>query len=145
WRGDTLNFTRKGILSRTYVAHGDPSKVNDNFGFAVAHVEPGDEASKGLPYVVFDFLHCWRAGDFPPDEDGVRLINYTEVQHEIEAFIERWGIDILTFDQFNSVQIIGNLKAWVQTNGLPKRTEVWERTATAPSNWREAETFKAAL
>ena len=146
FRGEPLRMADGGPLSIYYAAHGDPAKVNDNFGFAIAHTVPptGDEDAQ-FPHVVVDVVKSWRSEDFDLDEDGVRKIDYTIVQADIERMIEKFKIDHLTFDQFNSVQIIGNLNAFVRKRGFPKRIQVYERTATAGSNWREAEVFKAAL
>jgi len=148
FRGETLMMNKQGPLSIYYAAHGDPAKINDNFGFAIAHTVPPDPA-KGedpqFPHVVFDVIKSWRAEDFEVDEDGVRKIDYTIVQEQIENYIQKFKIDHLTFDQFNSVQIIGNLNAFVREKGFPKRIQVYERTATKQTNWREAEVFKAAL
>lgn len=138
-------MAERGPLSVYYAAHGDPAKINDNFGFAIGHALPATEETFGLPRVKFDLIRSWRAQDFEPDQDGVRKIDYPMVQTEIERYIERFTIDHLTFDQFNSIQMIGNLNTFVQQRGFPKRIQIYERTATANSNWREAETMKAAL
>ena len=146
FRGEPLRMADGGPLSIYYAAHGDPAKVNDNFGFAIAHTVPptGDEDPQ-FPHVVVDVVKSWRSEDFDLDEDGVRKIDYTIVQADIERMIEKFKIDHLTFDQFNSVMMIGNLNAFVRQRGFPKRIQVYERTATKGSNWREAEVFKAAL
>lgn len=140
YKGRTLTMTLRGPLTIYYAGHGDPAKVNDNFGFAIAHTEPGDESTGGLPHVVFDVLASWKASDF---ED--HLIDYSAVQDQIENYISRFTIDHLTFDQFNSVQMIGRLNEYVKNTGFPKSISIYERTATHNSNWREAETFKAAV
>lgn len=138
--GNPMRMTQRGPLTNYYAAHGDPAKVGDNFGFAIAHTEPGDESTYGLPYVVFDVLHAWRPNDF---EDN--SIDYGVVQTGIERYIERFTIEHLTFDQWNSVFVIGRLNEYVRDHGFTKSISIYERTATAQSNWREAETFKAAL
>lgn len=141
WKGKPLLMTTGGPLSVTYAAHGDPSKVGDNFGFAIAHTEPGDESTHGIPHVVFDVLKAWRPSDF---DDG--QIDYLLIQEELqEKYIRRFRPSVLTFDQFNSVHTIGLLNKYVRDHGFPKQIRIYERTATHTSNWREAEMFKAAL
>ena len=144
WRGNNRMSTG-APLTRFVAMHGDPAKINDNFGFVVGHVEEPDEDSEGVPHVVFDIVKAWRASDFDEDEDGLRLIDYDQIQHQIERFITMYRPDVVSFDQFGSVHMIGNLKKFVRKKRFPKRINVYERTATRSSNWIEAETFKAAL
>src|SRR5207245_1480273 len=51
----------------------------------------------------------------------------------------------VTFDQFNSIGTIQNLNRWISRHQFPKRIVAYERTATAPLNWKTYETFKTAL
>lgn len=138
--GIPRRMNQRGPLTTYYAAHGDPAKVGDNFGFAIAHTEPGDESTYGLPYVVFDVLHAWKPSDF---ED--HSIDYGVVQMGLERYIKRFTIEHLTFDQWNSIMVIGRLNEFVKDHGFTKSISIYERTATAQTNWREAETFKAAL
>lgn len=140
WRGQQLRMQTRAPLSMTLKAHGDPSKVNDNFGWAIAHTEAGDESTRGLPYVVFDVLHHWRPGDFPN-----HTIDYLAVLDDIKAYIKDFAPDEITFDQFNSVMPIGLLQQYVIEERIPKRISIFEKTATRPLNWKRAEIFKAAL
>lgn len=141
YRGQQLRIQTAGPLSQTYKAHGDPSKVNDNFGWAIAHTEPGDESTMGLPHVVFDVLHHWRPIDF---ED--HTIDYVEVLGDIqEHYVKPFAPDEITFDQFNSVMPIGLLQRYVIEERIPKRISIFEKTATRQLNWKRAEIFKAAL
>ena len=140
YKGTPLVIQTRGPLSITYKAHGDPSKVNDNFGFAIAHVEPGETKTHNLPHVVFDVIHHWRPQDFDD-----HTIDYLIIEEQMERYLDAFAMDELTFDQFNSVMTIGSLNRYVQETGFPKRITIYEKTATRPLNWRRCEVFKAAL
>lgn len=144
WGDRLLTMQVAGKLSYTYVVHGDPSKSGANFGFAIAHLEGPDV--RGLNHVVFDLVKAWRPQDFEPDEEGdIPQVDYIAIGEEIEGYISAFYPDQVTFDQWNSVQTIQRLKLYVHRTPLPKRCEVYERTATYEENWRVAETFKSAL
>lgn len=138
WEGRTLHMQEQGILSRSYVAHGDPSKSGANFGFAIAHTEGPDD--EGLYHVVFDKIHAWHPSDY---EDS--RIDYIAIEKEIIDFGKAFMPSDLTFDQFNSAGMIQRIQRALNAMRLPKRVSVYERTATAPINWKMAETFKTAL
>lgn len=138
WRGETLAMQSTGILARTYVMHGDPSKSGDGFGLAIAHSEGPDD--NGHTHVVFDLLHAWEPHNF---EAGI--IDYIQVQDELQAYLRAFMPSTVTFDQFGSVGLIQRLNAYVAKSGLPKRIAVSEFTATRKRNWQMAETFKTAL
>lgn len=123
-----------------YKAHGDPAKVNDLFGFCIAHKELGPN---GRWHVVVDRVHHWDPADF--DE---HTIDYDQVEEEIwDEFLKPFQPFELTFDQFSSSQTIMRLKKRVMNSNLPKRggIRIWEQTSTRPHNWKRAEVFKAAL
>lgn len=138
WQGRKLQMGTKGILSRTYVAHGDPSKSGANFGWAVAHREGPDQ--NGFNHVVFDRISFWSPQQF---EDG--QIDYTAVEKDMLTDLVNFLPERVTMDQFNSVQIMQRLRAALAKRGIPKRVTIEERTATRPQNWITAETFKTAL
>ena len=138
WTGETLTMQNVGILSTTYVAHGDPSKSGANFGWAIGHIEGPDE--RGLMHVVFDVVKAWRPQDYDNNE-----IDYIEIESEIKGYISAFNLEEITFDQFNSVRTIQELQRYARETPLPKRATIEERTATKPQNWIEAETFKGAL
>ena len=138
WRGRELFVQTHGVLSRFYKAHGDPSKSNANFGWAIAHTEY-DEVS-GMHHVVFDDINWWQ----PQDWDD-HTVDYIEIQADIEDYITRFVPDEVTFDQFNSVQPIAQLRAFVAEQGFPKMINIFEKTATAPMNWKRYEVFKTAM
>jgi len=133
---DTLVMEKVGSPTTDYVMHGDPGKTGSNFGFAVAHKidVPGSE----FPHVVFDFIKAWQPGDFDPME-----MNYLVITEEIGELIDGFMPTDVTFDQWNSISMIQTLQQ--RSNMHFKRAQVYERNATAPLNWRTAETFKTAL
>lgn len=138
WNGGLLKVQSAGILSRSYKAHGDPSKNNANFGFAIAHTEWDVESR--MHHVVFDVIHHWKPSDW---EDG--NVDYLEVIDDLTGYIDAFMPEELTFDQYNSVAPIATLQQHVHGAGLPKSITIFEKTATRPLNWRRCETFKSAL
>lgn len=139
WDGRDIIPQTHGILSRSYFCHADPSKSGDNFGISLAHLEGPDEV--GHMHVVFDKVHAWLPSDYETHE-----VDYVAIEEEIfrdwvVPFMPEW----LTFDQFSSTQIIQSLRRRIINSGLPRRTQVWERTATNKENWAVAETFKTSL
>jgi hypothetical protein len=148
WQGQTLVMQDQGRLAIAYRAHGDPSKSGANFGFAIGHREGPDE--QGYFHVVFDLITHWEPGDFEKiDErtgDLVFEIDYdTIAKYMEEQVIRPFAPYELTFDQFNAVATIQRLQKYANQAQLPKRVTVYERTATAPLNWKTYETFKTAL
>ena len=141
WQGRNLVQQDQGKFDILYVAHGDPSKVNDNFGFALAHAEGPDQT--GMQHVVFDKLHFWRPGDFIEND---RQIDYLEVEEWFKTNVfDAFVPSLVTFDQFGSVQLIQRLKQYVRSRNYYRKVEVYERTSTKQVNWKMAEAFKAAL
>lgn len=138
WLGAKLEQQKQGILSRNYIGHGDPSKSGANFGFAIAHTEGPD--ADGLYHVVFDKIHAWHPSDYPSGR-----IDYISIEQEIIDFGKAFMPSDLTFDQFNSAGMIQRIQRALNAANLPKRITVYEHTATAPVNWKMAETFKTAL
>lgn len=156
WEGRTLVVQRAGLLGTAYVAHGDPAKVNDRFGFAIGHTEERATTSRDddgelvvtrRRHVVFDVLHCWSAEEW---ED--RQIHYVAmadgdrcVEDDLWEYIRAFMPLEMTFDQFASPGTIQNLYRKAHAANLPKRTEVFEVPATERLNWVRFEVFKAAL
>lgn len=138
WMGVELQMQERGALGTRYRAHGDPSSVNANFGFAIAHLEGPDE--RGLPHVVFDVLHAWKPEDYPN-----HIIDYDSVEDELKSYLDRFMPFELTFDQYNAVSTIQHLQKHVYEHNYPKQVQVYERTATAPLNWSTYETAKTAI
>lgn len=140
YEGRTFKPQTAGILSQTYRAHGDPSKSGAGFGYSIAHIDFYDE--RGLPHVVFDKIHAWEPTDFP---DNGNEIDYGAITADIQRDLDSFMPAELSFDQFNSVSTIQTLRRYVATHPRPKQTQIFERTATAPLNWKTYETFKTAL
>jgi hypothetical protein len=129
----------KGLLVTTYKAHGDPASVNCNFGFAVAHEE---RDSEGQLHAVFDVLKFWKPEDFPD-----HTMDYDVIMDWIhDNVVMKFHPEELTFDQFNSVATVQKEQKRIRaTPNMPKRVNVFEKTATATLNWNRFETFKAAI
>lgn len=133
-----LGMQEKGRLDLDYKAHGDPSKSNANFGLAMAHAEPGPD---GRLHVVFDKIYHFHPGDF---ED--HIVDYDEIEEWIwDNMLRPFMPTEMTFDQFNSAQVIQRLAKRSRYSGLPKVTQVYEKTATRQHNWQRAEIFKTAV
>ncbi|MCC5952802.1 MAG: hypothetical protein JJU45_11985 [Acidimicrobiia bacterium] len=137
YKGRRLEMQTAGRLSTLYVAHGDPSLSQANFGFAIAHLELDE---RGIPHVVFDLLHHWRPSEFA---DGV--VNYLQIEDEIFDLVKAFGIQTLTFDRWNSAEVIQRLRRRSRQAELPKGISIFERSPTAALNWAVAEVFKTAL
>jgi hypothetical protein len=145
WEGRLAEFGRpqlemqsSGPLIISYRAHGDPSTVNNRFGFALAHSEPGPD---GMNHAVFDLIHYWDPADF-----GDHIIDYDVVTDWIfTRIVEPFQPEEISFDQFNSVASVQRLQKLVRNSRLQKTVMVYERVATAPLNWKTYETFKVAV
>lgn len=134
--GEVLTMQIRGVPTLTYSAHGDPGRTGSNFGYAIGHRAffPGSD----LPHVVFDYIKGWTPGEFENME-----MDYLAIEEAIGETIDAFLPDDLTFDQWQSTSMIQRLQK--RANKNYKRTVVSERQATAPLNWRTAETFKVAL
>jgi hypothetical protein len=140
WLGRTLEMqTQRSSLSVDYKMHGDPSKSGANFGLSIAHVEQGED---GWDHVVFDHISAWRPSDF--DQNRYE-IDYAVVEQELKAYVDAFVPVEVSFDQFNSVHSIQELRRHVREQRHPKNVSVFERTATRALNWEVAETFKTSL
>lgn len=133
-----LSMRTHGALNTFYACHGDPSLSGNNFGWAIAHTEGPDD--RGLYSVVFDVIHYWKPTDFPNNQ-----IDYYAIQQEVQGYISRFAPGMVTFDQYNSAQLIQGLRQWVMAQDLPRHCSVDVRNATAQVNWAMAETYKTAL
>jgi hypothetical protein len=127
-------------LSTPYFAHGDPSKSNANFGFAIAHVEL--DTVTGFQHVVFDVLHAWLPGDYPNNNYE---IDYLAVEAELKAYMDAFMPNEFTFDNFNSVGTMQRLRQHARDRRYPTPVTIYERTATRQRNWQIAENFKSAI
>ena len=138
-----LHQREHGVLpGEDYYAHGDPSDVGANFGFAIAHLAHGEVNGEQMNHVIFDVLHAWVPGDFDYND---YQIDYTAVEDDLKRFIDRFMPVSLTFDQFNSTGTIQRLHRYVASRNYPKAIGIRKRHATKALNWETYETFKAAV
>lgn len=115
WGGREIVMQSKGLLGRTYRAHGDPSKTNANFGFAIAHTEGPDE--NGLMHVVFDVVHAWMPRDYP---NGIVLyVGPGSIEEAIWQYTQDFMPGELTFDQFNCLD--GDTKLFTEAGLMTLR------------------------
>ncbi len=143
WDETLINAPRRGILSRYYKGHADPSSTNANFGLAVAHLEPhpNQKDHPGIEVCVFDYIHHWDPADF---ED--HTIDYVKVMDELWDVIAKFPIDNFTTDQFYSGAIKSMLAEKQRKHGkMPKTPVIGEIVANQKKNWTVAENFKVAL
>jgi hypothetical protein len=137
YKGTRLVMNHQGALGTVYMAHGDPSLSQANFGFAVAHLEYDDD---GIPHVVFDLIRHWTPSDFP---DGI--VDYIAIESEILSYIQAYNLHTLTFDQWNSAGTIQHLRSNAEQLPLARRPIIEERFATKDRNLRVYEIFKTAI
>lgn len=134
-----LTQQRKGLMTFTYKAHGDPAEVNCTFGFSMAHVEPDPD---GQPHVVFDMIKHWDPADYPD-----HFLDYEEILDWIyvQAVVPFLPVEV-TFDQWNSIASVRGLRKLIRDGGgLTRRVEAYEKHATAENNWTRYEQLKAAI
>jgi hypothetical protein len=136
WQGRALSPETAGNLSNRYVAHGDPASSGDNFGWTIAHREGPDD--HGRHHLVVDRIHYWCPGDYPD-----HTIDFLQVEEEIWADIVAFGIEEVTFDNHNSVQLIQGLQRRAQESG--RRVHIHAFNHTAASNQLIAENLRTAL
>ncbi|QZE10557.1 terminase [Mycobacterium phage ScoobyDoobyDoo] len=161
WWRDELVPQDKGKFSIVYRAHGDPSRTNANFGFAIGHIEdapcdgcgwdpnnlpPGTPpqakynhncklGGRVLPHVIFDKLHVWQPEKFPD-----HTVNYVQVGQDIDQFLRKYpSIDKLTYDQYAAFGLVDQ-----QRLDHP-HMHIYEKTFTVQENQRRFERFKAAI
>ena len=94
--GTPLPQRTRGVLpGQDYYAHGDPSEVGANFGFAIAHLAQGEVNGEQVNHVIFDVLHAWLPGDFDYNDYE---IDYIAVEEDLKSFVDRFMPVSLTFD-----------------------------------------------
>lgn len=139
WQGQHLTMRGFGTMGHEYVAHGDPSRVNANFGFVIAH--PEGDPKTGQRHVVVDLIHVWRPSDYPN-----HTIDYRQVTQDMKDLLIAFPLHSFTLDQFNSAGLLDELHRFVRTDPrLQRRPHVSVRFATARSNLATAESFKTAV
>lgn len=133
------NWTGSSYLY-VYRAHLDPSSTTAGFGFALGHTEElTDERGHDSKHVVFDIIKRWDPARFP---SGV--IEWETVTAETFLWIDIFRPTIVTFDQYQSQNMIQGLQKMVRMKGI-SGVHISEKTATNEANWLRAETFKTAL
>lgn len=133
-----ITTKRAGIMQLSYLVHGDPAKVNDTFGYAIAHAEIDAE---GRHHCVFDMVGSFDPADYPD-----HILDYDEIEEWFwhEAILA-FHPDQVTFDQFNSTGFIQRLNKRIRGRSLPKRTVVVETPVNRAGDWEEKESAKAAI
>lgn len=127
-----------------FKGHCDPSSTTAGFGFAMAHVEEFPDPTGIFPdgiarHVVFDFVKRWNPQDFPGG-----TINYIKVREELAYWLDMFRPTALTFDQYNSVGLIQELREAQRALGA-WNCHIGEVKATAAINWNRWEATKTAF
>lgn len=139
WGGRKLVQQDRGVFDREYRIHIDPAKTNANFALCIGHLEESpepDEHGEYWPHVIIDYLHVWKAKDFPD-----ATIDYVKIQKDIDGILERFPSTAkFTSDQWNSAGILSTLK-----HKYGDRMRISESTFSDKSNRERAEYFKSAL
>jgi len=137
-----------GTYRFAFVGHCDPSSTTAGFGFAMGHVEEFPCVDPAMAeiwpggmerHVVFDFVKRWN-----PDDFAGHTINYIEVRKELAHWVSIFRPVSLTFDQYNSVGLIQELREDARKMGV-FNTQIGEVTATAAINWNRWEATKTAF
>lgn len=138
WGGRTLEAQNKGEIGRSYRIHIDPASTNADFALCIAHLEnppEPDDSGYYWPHVIVDYLHIWRAEDFPD-----KTIDYVSVFDDLQDILDRFPSTAkFTSDQWNSAAFISMLK-----KKYP-HIQIGEVTFSDSSNRKRAENFKSAL
>lgn len=138
WDGRVLTMrTKAESITTFYKGHADPSLANANFAIAIGHPETDD---KGIIHCVFDYIHHYEPSDFPEN-----IIDYIQLGDDVWDLIEGFKPDEFTYDQWNSAEAIQRINKKLREAKFPKRSLVFEQTATAEHNWERAENFKVCL
>ena len=128
----------RGLLIHNYKGHADPSKVNDKFGYAIAHAEIDEQ---GRQHCVFDVL-----GHFDPADFDGGIIDYEYVDDFLwDNIISKFYPEEFTFDQYNSTSSIQKMQKKIRNASMPKRINVFEKTSTRQYDWMVKENTKAAI
>ena len=129
-----MNYGRRSS-SDDYVFHVDLGLVGDNAALVIGHSEQieGD----GVHFVM-DLEKVWEPSDFP---DGV--IHLDTIETELRALMISFRPTRLTFDQFQSAQMIQHLREHAQSNRL--RTYIDVIPSNRTRSREVGETFKMTL
>ena len=139
WGGRELEAQPKGRLDRTYRIHIDPATTNANFSLAIAHLEDSpepDEHGETWPHVIIDYLHVWKAQDFPD-----HTIDYTQVYQDLVDILNRFPTTAkFTSDAWNSAAFLAMLR-----RDFGQRIRFEEASFSDRGNRERAEYFKSAI
>lgn len=139
WNGRTLESQNKGRLDRTYRIHIDPATTNANFSLAIGHLEDSpepDEHGDIWPHVIIDYLHVWKAKDFPD-----HTIDYTVVYRDLVDVLKRFPTTSrFTSDAWNSAAFLAMLR-----QEFGNRIKFGEASFSDKGNRERAEYFKSAI
>lgn len=130
FRWPQLKKVTQGMMDRIYVAHADPGRKNDSFALAVGHKETHPERGEE---VIIDFAYRWYVAPYDhyrsPGEEyetvirqaGIEpaYINFRDVRSFLQRFIlMRFGIRLLTMDQWNSALMIDDIAEFIHEKAL---------------------------
>lgn len=139
WGGRTLESQIKGRMDRTYRIHIDPATTNANFSLAIGHLEDSpepDEHGEYWPHVIIDYLHVWKAKDFPD-----HTIDYTKVYKDLVDVLKRFPTTAkFTSDAWNSAAFLAMLR-----QEFGNRIKFEEASFSDKGNRERAEYFKSAI
>lgn len=124
-----------------YYAHADAGRSQDNFCFALGHVERGED---GMDHAFVDVMKTWQPQDFPEDDKGVRRVDYTQVLKWLRDTFRRFPCVSFTMDQWNSAYILDSVKNDVMNGRCAANMGVDVDTHTAGQNFQRWEAFKTA-
>ena len=120
-----------------HFVHVDTSKVNANTVIVVGHAHVID----GETHVVIDEIWVLRPGDFA---DG--HIDYRKLEELLREILDRYRCTELTFDGYESLYLIQNLREHVRASGHKSRAcRIDDASTSADRIWHVWETTKVAL
>lgn len=131
-----VEITQRPDPSKEYFVHVDLARVQDNCGFALAHVEKFqktvfDEHGESSPYVVVDMVRYWK-----PDRD--RPVDFSDVRDFVISVKKAgFNIKLVTFDRWNSDQTIKHLNdAGIKAEKLSVGRDQYTDLATLMGEYR---------
>jgi hypothetical protein len=119
-----------------YVGHVDLGYVGDSAGLVIVHDEPGEDPYR--PHAVVDLIEVWK-----PSEYDQHQVHLPSIEAVLKVHLPNFLLDRLTFDSFQSVTIVQNLRDYAHELGLHCQIEVVQNTQAR--NRYVAEEFKATL
>lgn len=140
--GSPKNVERSsGKVSVSYRAHADAAVSQDNFCFAMGHKELID----GKWHAFIDVMKTWQPQDFPKDERGVHMIDYTQVMEWLRREFQLFHCYRFSMDQWNSRMIVDQLsKDAREGRTLNPSMQCIVDNHSATENFKRWELFKTA-